>query len=54
MKHYKFELTFGYELDAESEDDAINEVADLIRHDWQEFIDEGDLTEVETALDPAH
>ncbi len=46
MKKYKFEVTIGYEVEAETEQEAINEVSYLISKDWPEFIDDGELTEV--------
>jgi len=41
---YKWELTIGYELEAESEEDAIAVVIDLIKQDWIDFADDGELT----------
>ena len=46
MKHYKFTHTISYELEAEDEDDAIDQLADLIKRDWLDYIDSGELGEV--------
>lgn len=47
MPKYKFSYTIEYEVEAESEQDAIYEVADLMKRDWPEYLNEGEFKELE-------
>uniref|UniRef100_A0A6M3KLK6 Uncharacterized protein n=1 Tax=viral metagenome TaxID=1070528 RepID=A0A6M3KLK6_9ZZZZ len=46
MKKWKFTYEIEYEVDAETEIDAVNEVVYLISRDWIEYTDAGELKEV--------
>jgi len=58
MKTYRCKLEIEYEFEAESEEDAIYALADLIRHDWSYYIDEAEIEEVKdgkvSSLDRGH
>ena len=43
---YKFKLLLTYDLESDEEEDAVYELADLIKRDWPSYIDEGTLTKV--------
>ena len=43
---YKFTLKLSYNLESDNEQDAIYELVDLIKRDWQYYADEGNLVEV--------
>ena len=43
MAMYEFTLTLRYQVEGESEGDAINAISDIIRQDWPYYIDEGEL-----------
>jgi len=45
-RKYHFTHTLDYTIEAESEDDAIYELVDLIRRDWEDYADAGDLKEI--------
>jgi hypothetical protein len=44
MKSFHFSHTIEYEVEAEDEEDAIYQITDLIRRDWPEYIDNGNIT----------
>jgi len=46
VKKYKFTYTLEYEVEAEDEQDAIYALADLVKRDWPEYLNEGELTEI--------
>jgi len=50
MPKYKFKLAVDYEVEAEDEEEALYQLADLIRRDWPYYLDEGELEKVETPL----
>ena len=52
MKKYKYTYLLDYEVEAETEQDAVYEVVDLIRCDWPEYLDNGELTEVQKGTGP--
>ena len=43
MKTYGFKHEIDYVVEAESEDEAVIVVADLIKRDWIEYIDEDEM-----------
>jgi len=52
MAKYKFKLVIDYEVEAEDEEEALYQLADLIRRDWPYYLDEGDLEKVEAGARP--
>lgn len=48
---YKFKLKLEYELKANDEEGAIEELVNLIKRDWPYYADEGELTSLPTKLD---
>jgi hypothetical protein len=40
---YRFTHLIEYTVDAEDEDDAVTQIADLIRRDWIDYLDSGEL-----------
>jgi len=52
MPKYKFKLVIDYEVEAEDEEEALYQLADLIRRDWHYYLDEGDLEKVQTRRRP--
>ena len=47
MNIYQFEYTIIYNIKADNEDDAIERIADLIKDDWPDYLDEGELIVLE-------
>jgi len=43
MPKYKFKLVIDYEVAAEDEEDALYQLADLMRREWPYYIEEGEL-----------
>jgi len=52
MPKYKFKLVVDYEVEAEDEEEALYQLADLIRRDCPYYLDEGELEKVETRRRP--
>jgi len=52
MPKYKFKLVIDYEVEAEDEEEALYQLADLIRRDCPYYLDEGELEKVETRRRP--
>jgi len=48
MPKYKFKLVIDYKVEAEDEEEALYQLAELIRRDWPYYLDEGDLEKVES------
>lgn len=46
MKKYRFSYRIEYEVEGEDEQDAVNALADLLKRDWPEYLNEGELIEV--------
>ncbi len=48
MKAYGFKYKVDYVVEAESEEEAVIAIADLIKRDWMGYIGEGELTSLGT------
>ena len=44
MKTYQCTLTIKYHVQAVDENDAVDMLADIIRYDWLNHLDDGELT----------
>lgn len=47
---YKFKLALEYDLEADNEGDAIYELVELLRREWINYADEGELSKVEEPI----